>query len=510
MMLMVAVATVSTCAAADKPALRTPEAVEQSIQPLRVGSHGEVIPLTIERLMELNKVPGLSVVVIDNYEIAWAKAYGVLTPGEKSRATTRSLFLAGSVSKSVTAVGMMALVSQGRLSLDEDVNLKLKSWRVPDNDFTKEQKVTLRRIASHTAGLTVFGFSGYAIDEKLPTLQQILDGQAPANSPPVRVESIPGTNYKYSGGGTTVEQQVMIDACGQAFPALMKKTLFDKLAMSDSSFEQPLPRARAGRAASGAEADGRVVAGKWRVFPEMAAAGLWTTPTDLAKLAIEVALASKGRSNKVLSESLAREMLTAQPATNGEATLGFFVDPKHPSAFVNNGADRGFQTMLRMDADTGQGAILMANSENGFLVATEYMEAIAIAYDWKVMPTRRIGGRFLVLVAKVKGVDAALAAYEELKRAPTEKERPNEYTLSMLGDRLFEGGDKQGAIKALEKNTLEYPKSAAVYLNLGKAYAATSQQSLAIENFERAVVLDPAMEEAKSELARLKPSTTIQ
>jgi CubicO group peptidase (beta-lactamase class C family) len=139
---------------------RTPEAVEQRIETLRIGNNGEVIPLSIDRLMELNRVPGLSVVVIDNYKIAWAKAYGIRTPGDKSPVTTHTSFLAGSVSKSVTAVGIMALVKEQRLSLDEDVNLKLKSWKVPDNDFTKEQKVTLRRIASHTAGLTVYGFGG--------------------------------------------------------------------------------------------------------------------------------------------------------------------------------------------------------------------------------------------------------------------------------------------------------------------------------------------------------------
>jgi tetratricopeptide (TPR) repeat protein len=237
----------------------------------------------------------------------------------------------------------------------------------------------------------------------------------------------------------------------------------------------------------------------------MAAAGLWTTPTDLARLTIEVALSTKGRSNKVVSAPLAREMLSAQPATNGEATLGFFIDPKQPSAFVNNGADRGFQTMLRMDTDTGQGAVIMANSENGFLVATEYMEAIANAYGWKVMPAKRRGGRYLVLVAKLKGIDAALATYDELKRAPNEKDRPNELILGMLGDRLFEGGDKQSAIKALEKNAMEYPTSAAVNLSLGKAYAATSQQDRAIESFEKSLALDPAMVEARNELAKFRP-----
>jgi CubicO group peptidase (beta-lactamase class C family) len=492
-----------TFAAGKSPSIG-PVDVERSINPLSVGSSGEPIPLTIEKLMALNHVPGFSVAVIHDYQIAWVKSYGVLASGGRERVTPRTLFLAGSVSKSVTAVGMMTLVQRGRLSLDEDVNVKLKSWKVPENEFTRDQKVTLRRIASHTAGLTVFGFGGYAVGDPVPTVTQVLEGAPPANTPPVRVDRVPGTEYSYSGGGTTVAQLVMMDATGQSFPDLMKQNLFDRVGMRDSTFAQPLPRSLESRAASGSEADGRMLAGRWHVFPEMAAAGLWTTPTDLALLAIDVARSANGRGGKALRESFAREMLTAQPATNGESGLGFYVYPQSPGAFVNNGADRGYQTMLRMNAETGEGAVVMVNSENGFLVATEYMEAIGNAYQWKVRPTKRKGGRLLVLIAKATNIDTALAAYEDLKKAPEPGDRPNEGSLAMLGDRLFEAGDRESAIKALEKNAAEYPASAAARLALGKAYASTSRNDLARENFEKALALDPASD-ARSEIARLPP-----
>ncbi|HTU65405.1 MAG TPA: serine hydrolase [Steroidobacteraceae bacterium] len=481
-----------------------PAEVERSINPLLPGGGHAAIPLTIDKLMSLNRVSGLSVAVIHDYRLAWVKSYGVVAPGASERVTPRTLFLAGSVSKSVTAVGMMALVQQGRLSLDEDVNVKLKSWKVPENEFTRDQKVTLRRIASHTAGLTVFGFGGYAVGEPVPTVTQVLDGTPPANSPPVRVDRVPGTAYNYSGGGTTVEQLVMMDATGQTFPAVMKLAVFDRLGMRDSTFAQPLPRALEPRAASGVEADGRMLAGRWHVFPEMGAAGLWTTPTDLARLAIDVARSVHGNGGRLLDQSSAREMLTAQPATNGECGLGFYVYPQSPGAFVNNGADRGYQTMLRMNFETGEGAIIMANSENGFLVGTEYMEAIGNAYDWKVRPTKRKGGRTLVLIAKAVDIDAALAAYEDLKQAPDAGDRPNEGSLAMLGDRLFEAGDRESAIKALERNVVDYPASAAARLALGKAYAATSRNDLARDNFEKALALDPASD-ARTELEKLPP-----
>src|SRR5258707_2972335 len=168
-----------------------------------------------------------------------------MSAGEKTPATQKPLFQAGSISKPVAAAGMLALVQQGRLSLDEDVNLKLKSWKVPENEFTREQKVTLRRLASHSAGLTVHGFPGYDIDEKVPTLVQIFNGEKPANTAAIRVEFVPGTDERYSGGGITIEQQLMIDASAKRFPELMKETVLDKIGMNDSSYEQPLPPARA-------------------------------------------------------------------------------------------------------------------------------------------------------------------------------------------------------------------------------------------------------------------------
>src|SRR5207302_11009060 len=152
------------------------------------------VSLGIEKLMKLYNVPGLSVAVIEDYKIAWTKSYGVTEPGGTTPVTAKTLFQAGSISKPVAAAGMLALVQKGKLSLDENVNEKLKTWKVPENEFTREQKVTLRRLASHTAGLTVHGFPGYDVDEKVPSLVQILNGEKPtANTPEIRVDFVPGT-----------------------------------------------------------------------------------------------------------------------------------------------------------------------------------------------------------------------------------------------------------------------------------------------------------------------------
>jgi CubicO group peptidase (beta-lactamase class C family) len=476
--------------------------IEKGIEPVSVGKEEAPVPLDLAGLMKLFNDPGLSVAVIDGYKIAWTKAYGTTELSGTAPVTTKTLFQAGSISKPVAATGMLVLVQAGKLSLDEDVNVKLKTWKVPENEFTKEQKVTLRRLASHTAGLTVHGFPGYDVDEKVPTLVQILDGEKPANTPAIRVDLVPGTKERYSGGGITIEQQVMMDVTGKPFPALMKETVLDKIGMNDSSYEQPLPADWAAQTAVGTQVNGRSIHGKWHVYPEMAAAGLWTTPTDLAKFAIEIALSKQGKSNKVLSQKTTQEMLTPQLEQFG---LGFFVSKEHLGEFGHDGGDEGFQAVLMMNWDTGQGIAVMANSDNGILVANELTRSVAKEYGWKYAPGERWLGAQLMLVAQLRGADAVLKKYDELKGAGDPKKRPEEFILNMIGYRVFmQAGKTDDAIKVFEKNVQEYPGSSNVYDSLGEAYAAAGKKKLAIENYEKSLQLDPKNNSAKEQLKKLR------
>ncbi len=280
--------------------------IEATTVDMPIGGNEPHLRLNLQKLMQLYKVPGLSIAVIDNFQIAWAKGYGVIEAGSAAPVTPTTLFQAGSISKPVVATGALYLVEQGKLSLDEDVNQNLKTWQVPENEFTKSEKVTLRRLMSHRAGLTVHGFPGYDVNDPLPTLVQIFNGEKPANTAPIRVDFVPGTQVRYSGGGVTIEQQLMMDATGKPFPALLREIVLSKIGMADSSYEQPLPPALAARTAGGTYWDGKAVHGRWHIYPEMAAAGLWTTPTDLSKFAIEIALSKHGKSNRVLSEKMTR------------------------------------------------------------------------------------------------------------------------------------------------------------------------------------------------------------
>jgi CubicO group peptidase (beta-lactamase class C family) len=362
--------------------------VETGIPPISPCASGPPRQLDVEKLMQVCKVPGLSVAVIDGFKVDWAKGYGVAAPGAKSPVTVHTLFQAGSISKPVAAAGTLSLVERGKLALDENVNLRLKSWQVPDNQLTQRQKVTLRRILSHSAGLTVHGFRGYRVGRPLPTLVQVLDGKSPANSDPVRVDLEPGTRYRYSGGGVEIEQLLVVEATGQPFPQFMREAVLARIGMTESTYEQPLPPARAAFAATGTYGAGRPVPGRWHVYPEMAAAGLWTTPTDLARFAIEIALSKQSKANHVLSEGMTREMLTPQI---DDAGLGIFVGGYgNPEEFGHVGSNEGFWATLIMFADSGKGVVILANCENdeeaAEKVANSLVKSIAREYGWNYTP----------------------------------------------------------------------------------------------------------------------------
>ena len=467
--------------------------IEANVVDLPMGENEPSLRLDLQKLMQLYNVPGLSIAVIDNFQIVWAKAYGVIEEGSATPVNPRTLFQAGSISKPVAAAGALHLVEQGKLSLDENVNGKLKTWKVPENEFTKNEKVTLRRLMSHTAGLTIHGFPGYDVKGPMPTLVQIFNGEKPANTASIRVDLVPGTTVRYSGGGVTIEQQLMMDVTGRPFPALMREIVLDKIGMTDSGYEQPLPPARAAMTASGTYADGKLVHGRWHVYPEMAAAGLWTTPTDLSKFAIEIALSKHGKSNRVLSEGMTRQMLT--PVLE-EAGLGFFLDKDNPGQFGHDGADEGFQALLTMNAESGKGVAIMANSDNGIEVGNFLLRSIAKEYGWNYKSQEQGAFPALVLIAKLKGSETALQRYAEFKKSGSAQYKVEEETLNRLGYTLLFSGQTQDAIAVFQRNVVEYPKSANVYDSLGEAYMKAGRKDLAIQNYELSLQLNPRNQNA--------------
>jgi CubicO group peptidase (beta-lactamase class C family) len=327
-----------------------------------------------ERMTHFN-VPGFSIALIDQEEVAWARGYGVLEAGGEEPVTDETIFQAGSISKPVSAMIALHLVEAGLLDLDADVNEAMRSWQVPENEHAQVHKVTLRGLLSHTAGLTVSGYRGYPSDAQLPTIQQILDGEPPANSDPVRVMQPPGTSFSYSGGGYVVVQQLIEDVTGRPFAALAQELIFDKLGMTNSTFESLLPEAYIPQAATAHRGSGEPVPGKWHTYPEQPPASLWSTPSDMARLTVEVLKSYENESNLVLSAEMTRQMLT--PYVSNWVGLGFPILEKDGRIrFEHPGWNEGFHSLMAGYLDAGRGLVWMTNGENGKLLGHEVMRAL--------------------------------------------------------------------------------------------------------------------------------------
>ncbi len=359
--------------------------IEEGLLPPIIIAGREPTTYSLRERMEHYSVPGVSVAVIDDYQVVWAKGYGVADMETGAPVTTRTLFQAASIGKPVAAIAMLKLVEDGRVTLDDNINSWLTEWQLPENEIAAQESVTLRRIVTHTAGLTVHGFPGYAVTAPLATTIQVLDGSGPANTDPIRIDTTPGSIYRYSGGGYTVMQHLLSEVTGRDFPALLQELVLGPAGMEHSSYLQPLPPEREVHAASGHLRDGSRVEGEWHIYPEMAAAGLWTTPTDLARLALEVQKSLRGESNRILSQEMTRRMLS--PMEPGGHGLGFSLSrPGEGDArFGHGGSNHGFRCQLQAFVEGGQGAAIMTNGDGGSALAREILRAIATEYGWDGM-----------------------------------------------------------------------------------------------------------------------------
>ncbi|QLG46981.1 serine hydrolase [Costertonia aggregata] len=335
---------------------------------------------SIEERMKHYGVPGVSIAVINNGEIEWTKTYGVTDKESKTPVTKETLFQAASISKALSAYAALCLVEQNRMTLDEDINTFLKSWRLEDNEFTEKKKVTLKSLLNHSAGVTGRGFYGYSPGQQIPTLLEVLNGTDPANSEGFFVNKLPEESYRYSGGGYTILQQMMIDVEEKPFPILMEELVLEPLKMQNSTFNQPLPNKQLKLAATGYYSDGSMVKGKRHTYPEMAAAGLWTTAEDLAKFVITIQQTLKGESKVGLSKSMTTKMLT--PSIVETMGLGVFIRKKKDEIyFEHDGGNEGFLGQFTAHKDKGYGVVILTNSFHQDF-NSEVIRSVALAYEW--------------------------------------------------------------------------------------------------------------------------------
>jgi len=375
-------AVVGACsggAPAEESVVQRIQRVENGLLPAVVVRGQEPPRTTMADVMERYHVPGVSVAVINDGRLEWAKGYGVREVGG-APVDTATLFLAGHIGQAVAAMVALALVEEGQIDLDQNVNDRLTSWRVPDNELTTTEKVSLRRILSHTSGLSVPTLVGYATGDVLPSTGQILDGTAPATNEPIRVLDTPGSRQRYSLGGYVVFQQLAEDLTGLPYADLARERVLGRLGMSRSFHAQPLTAALAANAASGYEPTNERVPGRWRVYPELAALGMWTTPSDVARLAIELQRSFSRESNRVLSRAAVEEMLSQHTEDRG---LGFEVGGEGDWRWFRlEGHGNNYLSELYAYASRGLGAVVMTNSSHGEGVKAHVLRAIAAEYGW--------------------------------------------------------------------------------------------------------------------------------
>ena len=339
--------------------------------------------LTIDELMERFGVPGVSVAVIRDFEIHWARAYGVADVETGAPVDTETLFQAASISKPVAAMAVLRAVQDGLFGLDDDINDILTSWELDGEGLTDERPVTPRGLTSHTSGLgDGFGFPGYDPHGALPTVVQILEGEEPSNTPRIFMERPPLQLFEYSGGGVTLMQLALSDARRRPFADIMRNDVLRPIGMTNSTYEQPLPAELDRNAARAHDREGEAKGEpKWHVYPEQAAAGLWTTPSDLARFAIEVQKSALGESNRVLSRATVQEMLS--PVGVGDYAVGFGLSKMGEGwYFAHGGSNWGFRATVLAHRLKGYGLAIMTNADQGGAVISELSRRIQRVYEW--------------------------------------------------------------------------------------------------------------------------------
>lgn len=343
---------------------------------------------TLEQRMAFYKIKGLSIAVVQNYKVVWARGYGWADEGAKKTVTPQTLFQAASISKSLNAVGVLKLVQDKKINLHADINDYLRTWKFPYDSVSKGKKITAAHLLSHSAGLSVHGFPGYANDDTIPTLPEILNGKAPANTAAVRSRFEPGIRFQYSGGGTTILQMMVMDITKQPFDKFMWQQVLKPMGMMMSSYARPPATKKKPFLSTGYRADGKEVETKYHLYPEQAAAGLWTNPTDLCKYLIETQLALKGKSSKVLNTEMTKMRLT--PYIDSSVALGVFIETKGGEKyFGHNGQNEGFLSTSTGSFTNGNGVVVMVNSDRGNLL-NEVVHSVATVYGWKDYYTPKI------------------------------------------------------------------------------------------------------------------------
>ncbi|MEP1780784.1 serine hydrolase [Reichenbachiella sp.] len=450
-------------------------------------------------------VPGAALALIDNGKIILQKGYGYADIKNKVTVNGKTGFNIGSISKTVAAWGVLKLVEEGKIELDSPAENYLTRWHLPESEYDVN-KVTVRRLLSHTAGLSLHGYPGWSPSDTLPTIEQSLSGK---NNGPgdVRMIMEPGTKWKYSGGGYTILQLIIEEVTGQKFADYMQAEILNPLGMTNSSYtidDKIL-------SASSLEHNGYGEVIPYELFTAEAAAGLHTTIEDFVLFAMASLNVPNGlvADQSILEQSTIKLMTSPAPAANGRYGLGYGIDSIQNSQAVlvgHGGANTGWHAYLRVNQQTGDGFAMITNGGSGHNV---YRQAYCDWINWKLGVS--LGNRciktitpLLINAIRREGIDAAIAKYKKMKETKSEDYFFSEGALNNFGYELLRSNKVKEAIEIFKLNVEEYPESGNVYDSLGEAYMVDGNNELAIKNYEKSISLDPENTNGVEMLKKLK------
>ena len=334
----------------------------------------------LQERMNYYKIKGISIAVISDYKIEWARGYGWADLAENRPVTTSTLFQAASISKSLNGLGILKLAQDKKLDIYTDINNYLRSWQFPYDSLSNGKIITIANLLSHTGGINISGFNGYTKTDSLPTIAQILNGEKPANSDAVKSIFEPNLKYKYSGGGTTITQLIIEDVSGKDYADFMESKILKPIGMQNSFYTNTSSKNKLKLLATGYNGD-KEVNMKYHIYPEKAAAGLWTNPMELSKVVIEIQKSLVGKSNKVLNQKMTHLLLT--PYVDKSSALGVFIEDKEGiKYFRHGGVNEGFTSLYFGSVESGNGAVVMCNSTDKTILY-EIINSIAIVYKWE-------------------------------------------------------------------------------------------------------------------------------
>lgn len=360
--------------------------IENMLLPRYIIKGQETPATSIGQKMKDSKVPGVSVAVVKDGKLHWAKGYGLANTKTAKEVDENTLFQAGSISKPIAALAALDLVQKGKLDLDTDVNEYLNGWKVPDSEFSKKEKVTLRRLLTHTAGTTVHGFPGYTEKDEFPSVEKVLKGEG--NTGKVIVDTEPGSNWRYSGGGYTIMEKVVEDVSGMPLEEYMEKHIFPRLEMTNSTYYQPLPNNLKANASLAYNRKGKIIDKSYHNYPEQAAAGLWTTPSDLAKYIIEIQQIANGKEDGILKKAIVDEMLTKHKGNWG---LGPSLRKDGTELlFGHGGKNAGFTNNMIASVYQGDGIIVMTSADAGNDVISAMQSSISTFYKMDISSSQEL------------------------------------------------------------------------------------------------------------------------